>query len=400
MQNKRGLYILISGLMMLAMLLSACGPSPTPLAEEQAEVEPTEVEEEPAEAEDTEETEEDEESEEENPVVGFFMPDKKIARYETKDVPLFREKLNEVCPECELISHISDSDPVEQQNAVEQAITNGADVIVIMPVDTKAAAAIADNAKSKGIPVVAYSRLLENSDGVTVHIGFKLRDMGEAQAQSVIKALEEREIEKPWDIAMINGSPTDSNMPPIKEGAMSVFQPYIDAGDLNIFRSVDVQDWDPAKAQAAMEQILTASGGDIDAVYCMNDGMAGGVHAAINAAGIQPVPPITGLDASLAAIQRILVGEQYSTVYLPIENMTDIAGDVTEALLETGEVPDEMIDGMIDNGATELPTVSIPVTNVEKGDIEEVIIGQGFWSVEEICTPEYEEACQEAGLLE
>jgi len=405
MLNKKRLYILLCGVTVFAMLLASCGTPSTPTAEQPSEEEPTaveEAEEEPTEAEEAEptEVEEAEEAEEEPLKVGLFLPDKKVARYETKDKPFFEQRLEEICPDCELIAHIADSDPVEQKNAVEQAITNGADVLVIMAVDTKAAAVMADDAKKNGIPVLAYSRLLENSDGVTAYIGWRLADIGEAQAESLLKGLEEKGVEKPWDIAMINGSPTDSNMPPIRDGAMEVFQPLIDAGELNIVRSVDVQDWDPAKAQAAMEQILTASGGEIDGVYCMNDGMAGGAHAAMNAAGIEPVPPITGLDASLAAVQRILVGEQYSTVYMPIEGMASLAAELAYELATTGEVPEDVADETIDNGAKEVPSIANPVISVEKEDIGDVLIEGGFWTVEDICTEDYEEACKEAGLLE
>ena len=157
------------------------------------------------------------------------------------------------------------------------------------------AAVQADYAKAAGVPVIAYSRLLENSDGVTVNIGFALEDIGIAQAESLVEALEARGIENP-EIVMVNGSATDSNMLPIRDGALSVFEPLVDAGKLTIVKTVDTPDWDPTKAQSEMEQILTATGGKVDGVYVMNDGMASGVLAAINRAGIKPVPPITGLD--------------------------------------------------------------------------------------------------------
>jgi D-xylose transport system substrate-binding protein len=331
--------------------------------------------------------------------VGIFLPDKKTLRYETKDRPIFTEKMKEICPTCEVIGQISDSDATEQQSAVEQAITNGASVVAIMAVDTKAAAVMADYAKERGVYVIAYSRLLENSDGVTVNIGFALADIGIAQAESLVKALDERGIENPR-IVMINGGPSDSNMPPIRDGAMSVFQPLVDAGKLTIVKSVDTPDWDPNQAQSLMEQILTETGGQIDGVYVMNDGMATGVLAALNSAGISPIPPITGLDAELAAIQRILVGDQYSSVYLPIEDMATQAAEIAYDLATTGEVPEEMIDGTVNNGAIDVPSVNIDVTNVDKSNIKEKIVDTGFWSVDEICTPEFEQACKDAGLTE
>jgi len=329
--------------------------------------------------------------------IGLFLPDKKTARYDTKDRPYFEAKMKEICPTCEVISDISNSDPVAQQNAVQQAITNGAKVVAIMAVDTKAAAVIADYAKKAGVPVIAYSRLLQNSDGVTVNIAFALADIGIAQAKSLVEALDKKGITNP-KIVMVNGSATDSNMPPIRDGAMTIFKPLVDAGKLTIVKTVDTPDWDPTKAQNEMEQILTETGGKVDGVYVMNDGMASGVMAAFNSAGIKPVPPITGLDAELAAIQRILTGQQYSTVYMPIKAMADKAAEIAYALATTGKVPAGMTGGTINNGSIDVPSVSIPVVNVDKASIKEKIIDSGFWKLDEICTADFLDACKAAGL--
>jgi len=379
-------FTLITAIFIAAIMLAACATPSTPTAELPAAEEPVAEEpvvEAPAEAETIK--------------VGIFLPDKKTMRYETKDKPLFEARLMENCPDCELISNIADSDPIEQQNAVEQAITNGAKVVAIMAVDTKAAAVLADYAKAAGVPVIAYSRLLENSDGVTVNIGFALEDIGIAQAESLVEALDARGIENP-EIVMINGSATDSNMIPIRDGALSVFQPLIDAGKLTIVQTVDTPDWDPTKAQSEMEQILTATGGKVDGVYVMNDGMASGVLAAVNSAGIKPVPPITGLDCELAAIQRILVDQQYSSVYLPIDSMAAQAADIAYALATTGTFPQDLVARTVNNGAIDVPSVDIPVVNVDKSNIQEKIIDSGFWTLDEICTPEFQEACEAAGL--
>jgi D-xylose transport system substrate-binding protein len=154
------------------ILLSACAtPTQQPAAPQQTtepEVAATEA---PAEA----------------PTVGIFLPDKKTMRYDTKDRPIFTEKMKEICPDCEVIRHIADPDAAEQQSAVEQAITNGAKVVAIMAVDTKAAAVIADYAKERGVRLLLTPRLLENSDGVTVNIAFALADIGIAQAESCSK---------------------------------------------------------------------------------------------------------------------------------------------------------------------------------------------------------------------
>jgi len=126
--------------------------------------------------------------------------------------------------------------------------------------------------------------------------------------------------------------------------------------------------------------------------------MASGVLAALNSAGISPIPPITGLDAELAAVQRILTGDQYSSVFLPIDVMAATAAEIAYALATTGEVPADMIDRTVNNGAIDVPSVDIPVGNVDITNIQENVIDTGFWTLDEICTPEYEQACKDAGL--
>lgn len=388
MINSPRFFRFLSTISIAAVLIAACAAPSTPTVEEQVATQP--AAEQPTVAAPAQPTE---------PIkIGFFLPDKKTMRYDTKDRPIFEETVKELCPDCEVITHIADSDIAEQQAAVEQAITNGVKVIVIMAIDTKAAAVIADYAKERNVPVVAYSRLLENSEGVTVNLAFALADIGIAQAQSLVEALEKNGITNP-KIVMVNGSPTDSNMPPIRDGAMEVFQPLIDTGKLTIVKSVDTPDWDPNRAQSLMEQALTETGGQVDGIYVMNDGMATGVLAALNASGIKPTPPITGLDCELATIQRMLVDEQYSSVYLPIADMASMAAEVAYALATTGQIPDGIVSGTINNGAIDVPSVYVPVVNVDKSNIQEKIIDTDFWTVEQICTPEFADACREAGLL-
>ncbi len=371
-----------------AFLISACGPSTTPTAAQPTAAQATTA------AQPTTATT----STAKTIKIGLFLPDKKTARWDSKDRPYFEAKLKEICPDCEFLYTNVDADATAQLIAVQTAITNGANVVAVSAVDSKAAAAIADYAKAAGVPVIAYSRPIENSDGVTVNIGFNLEDIGVAQAQALVDALDKKGVANP-QIVMINGGPSDANMPPIKAGAMKVFQPLIDAGKLTILDSVDTPDWDPTKAQNEMQQILTASAGKkIDGIYVMNDGMAGGVVAALTAAGIDPLPPVTGLDCELAAVQRILVGQQLMCVYLPIKAMADAAAQMAYDLATKGEVSADMIQGSLNNGAIDVPAAFIPVGSVDVTNIKETLIAEEFWTVDDICTPDFNDACKAAGL--
>jgi D-xylose transport system substrate-binding protein len=328
--------------------------------------------------------------------IALMLPDAQTARYDTKDMPAFKAKLAAICPSCELIYSNAHGDANAQLSAAEAALANGAKVIAIMAVDTKAAVIIADKAKAAGVPVIAYSRML-NSDGVSYAVWGDVPAIGQGQAQALVDRLNELKIANP-QIVMINGSPADSNMPLFKEGAMRVFGPLVEAGKLTIAKSYDTPGWDPAKAQSEMQQALTALGNKVDGVYAMNDGTAGGIVAAFLAAGISPIPPITGLDADLAAMQRILVDQQLGSSYFPIKTMAETAAVMAYDLATTGTVPADMIQTKVNNGAKDIPAVLLGSTFVTKSNMKATVIADGWWTVDQICTPEFEAACKATGL--
>ena len=241
--------------------------------------------------------------------IALLLPETKTTRYETADKPDFEAKMKELCPDCEIIYSNANQDATQQLSQAEAALTNGAQVLVLDPVDSAAAATIADKAKAQGVPVIAYDRLILNSDGVDYYISFDNEEVGKLQAQSLIDDLNKMNMQNPT-IVMINGSPTDNNAGLFKQGAHSVFDPLVQAGNLTIAKEYDTPDWSPDQAQTEMQQALTALSNKVDGVYAANDGTASGAIAAMKAAGLNPLPPITGQDAELAGIQRILAGEQ------------------------------------------------------------------------------------------
>jgi D-xylose transport system substrate-binding protein len=328
----------------------------------------------------------------------LLLPDANTARYDTKDMPAFKAKLAELCPSCELTYNNAKGDTNEQLTAAEAALANGVKVLVIMAIDTTAASVIADKAKAAGVPVISYSRLLLNSDGVSYNVGGgDVPGIGKQQAQALVDRLNELKIANP-KIVMINGSPADNNMLLFKQGAMSVFDPLVKAGKLTIAKSYDTPDWDPAKAQSEMQSALTSLGGKVDGVYCMNDGTAGGVVAAFLAAGISPIPPITGLDADLAAMQRILVGQQLMSSYFPINTMAETAATMAYDLATTGTVPLNLINSTVNNGVKDIPSFNVNFEAVNKTNMKDTVIADGFWTVDQICTPDFNAACIAAGL--
>jgi D-xylose transport system substrate-binding protein len=332
--------------------------------------------------------------------IALLLPETKTTRYETADRPDFEAKFKELCPACQIIYSNANQDANTQLSQAEAALTNGAQVLVLDPVDSAAAGSIADKAKAAGVPVIAYDRLILNSDGVNYYISFDNEEVGKLQAQSLVDKLTSMGVANPT-IVMINGSPTDNNASLFKAGAHSVFDPLVSAGKLTIAKEYDTPDWSPDQAQNEMQQALTALGNKVDGVYCANDGTASGAIAAMKAAGLSPLPPVTGQDAELAGIQRILVGDQYMTVYKAIKPEAEAAAQLAYDLLTKTAVPDSMTNGKtVNNGKYDVPSVLLTPVAVTKDNVKTTVVADGFWTTDQICTADYASACKDAGLTQ
>jgi D-xylose transport system substrate-binding protein len=325
--------------------------------------------------------------------IALLLPESKTARYEAADRPLFTAKLKELCADCELIYSNADQDTAKQQQQAEAAITNGANVLVLDPVDGAAAGGIVTRAKQSNIPVISYDRLITDAD-VDYYISFDNEKVGQLQGESLLEALDGGSGKS---IVMINGAPTDNNAKLFKQGAHSVLD-----GKVDIVKEYDTPDWSPDRAQTQMEQAITAEGEDgFDGVYAANDGTAGGAIAAMKGSGIDPAErPTTGQDAELAAIQRILAGEQFMTVYKAIKPEAEAAAELAVALANGTEPPDGLVNGSVNNGMKDVPSVLLDPIAVTKENVADTIVKDEFHSVSDICTAEYADACAEAGISE
>jgi D-xylose transport system substrate-binding protein len=325
--------------------------------------------------------------------IALLLPESKTARYETHDRPNFERKVRELCPDCEILYSNADQDASKQQNQAEAALTNGAKVLVLDPVDSASAAAIVTRARQSKVAVLSYERLILNAD-VDYYISFDNEQVGRLQAQALADKLK-ADGKGSGTIVMIHGSPTDNNAGMFKSGAHSV----IDASGLKVGAEYDTPDWSPDKAQQEMEQAITRLGKEnIAGVYAANDGTAGGAIAAMKAAGLNPLPPVTGQDAELSAIQRILSGEQYMTIYKAIKAEGEIAGEIAVALLRGGQLPPGRINGKVNNGTKDVPSILLPAQIVTKDNVKSTIVADGFWTAAQICEGAYATACATAQI--
>jgi D-xylose transport system substrate-binding protein len=327
--------------------------------------------------------------------IGFLLPETETARYETQDKPLFEQKVAELCPDCDILYQNADQDPTKQQSQVEAMVTQGVDVIVLDPVDSTSAAGMVTRASQADIPVISYDRLILDAD-LAAYAEFNSPEVGKQQGDALTKKLAE-DGNPTGPIVQINGDPKDNNAKLFKEGATSVFQ----AKGVDVAKEYDTPDWLPENAQTEMDQAITALGHDgFKGVLAANDGTAGGAIAALKGAGIDPSTiPVTGQDAELAAIQRILAGEQYMTVYKPIKPLADNAATLAVAVVN-GEDPAQssVINGSENNNTEDVPAAITDTIPVFKDNVKDTVVKDGYWSAQEICTAQYKADCQAAGI--
>jgi D-xylose transport system substrate-binding protein len=322
--------------------------------------------------------------------IALLLPESKTTRYEALDRPLFEKKVAELCPDCKVVYSNADQDAAKQQSQSDAALVQGVDVIVLDAVDANAAVAIVGAAKKKNVPVIAYDRLISGAP-IDFYVSFDNFTIGKQQGEALLAALSVGGDPKRGEVVMINGSPTDPSAGDYKKGAHAALD-----GKVNIGKEFDTPDWSPDKAQQEMEQSITALGKDkIIGVYAANDGTAGGAIAAMKRAGYQTLPPITGQDAELAAVQRIIAGDQYMTIYLRIKDEADAAAVAAVDILQ-GRKPTSKTQ--VDNGSGSIPAVLVDAVPVTKDNVKDTIVADGFYTAAQLCTGEFAAACSSIGI--
>ncbi|WP_328564800.1 sugar ABC transporter substrate-binding protein [Streptomyces coelicoflavus] len=322
--------------------------------------------------------------------VGLLLPENQTARYEKFDKPMIEKKVKELTNnKGEVVYANAKQDASLQNQQVETMITNKVDVMIVDAVDYKAIAGSVKKAHDAGIKVVAFDRLAEGP--IDAYTSFDNVTVGKTQGEALLKALGDKA--KDSQIVMMNGSSTDPNAAQFKEGAHSVLD-----GKVKIGREYDTKEWKPENANANMQAAISALGKDkIDGVYSANDGMAGGSITALKRAGIKDIP-VTGQDAELAGVQRIVTGEQYMSVFKSYPKEAETAAEMAVALAK-GESLDSIANDKVDSATTKgVPAVIVPVVSLTQDNIKETVIKDGFYTIDEICTDKYKAACDKIGL--
>ncbi|MGW2633764.1 sugar ABC transporter substrate-binding protein [Streptomyces chattanoogensis] len=323
------------------------------------------------------------------PQIGVLFPDDNW-RFRHFDKPLIKKKIHELCPECKVEAVNSQHDVATQQAQMDAMITKRVDALILDANDPKAMRTPVENAHRAGIPVVAYDRLAEGP--ISGYVSFDGAKVGRLQGEALLRALGKKA--HGGQIVMMNGAATDPNSAWFRQGALSVLQ-----GKVRIGKAYNTAGWRPEFANANMSAAIAALGADrIDGVLSANDGLAAGIISALKAAKIDPLPPVTGQDAEIAAIQRILTGEQYMTVLKPFKPEADGAAAMAVALARgktLGGIATHKVDSPTTRGIPAVLLTPVPVT---VHTIKDTVIKNGMYTIDQICTPKFAAACAKAGL--
>ncbi|MFE2275842.1 sugar ABC transporter substrate-binding protein [Streptomyces sp. NPDC059454] len=326
--------------------------------------------------------------------IGLLLPEKANTRYEQFDYPIFKTKVESLTNKKGTVEYANaEADADKQASQMQEMVDDQVDAIVLDAVDAHAIADSVQKAKDAGIPVIAYDRLAEGP--IDAYISFDNALVGEVQGRSLLESLGD-DLAITDKIVMMNGSSTDPNAKQFKAGALSELK-----GKVTISKSYDTKDWKPENAQANMVEAINAIGADnIEAVYSANDGMAGGIVKALKAAGVTEMPPITGQDAELAAVQRILADEQYMSVYKSYPDEAENAAEMAVAKVQGKDIQfDALTRDRVDSPtAKDIPAQLVPVIALTKDNIEDTVVADGIYDVSDICTAEFAAACEAVKL--
>ncbi|MFE3163140.1 sugar ABC transporter substrate-binding protein [Streptomyces sp. NPDC059224] len=326
--------------------------------------------------------------------VGVLMPDTINTRYKNFDYPIMADKIAELTNKQGKVDYQNASSSASKQaEQMQKMIDDKTDVIILDSVDSHAIAPTVKKAKNAGIPVIAYDRLAEGP--IDAYVSFDNELVGEVQARTLLEALGP-DAGLSDKIIMINGSPTDPNAKQFKAGAKSELD-----GKVSISAEYDTKDWDPPTAGRETTRAIGEIGKDnVAAVYSANDAMAAEIIKSLKAAGVTDMPPVTGQDADLDAIQRILIGQQYMTVYKPYPDEAEAAAQMAVYKVQGKDIQfDALTQDQVDSPTNkDIPAQLVQVSAVTKSKIKDTVVADGIYKISQICTPDYKSACEAAGL--
>jgi D-xylose transport system substrate-binding protein len=305
-----------------------------------------------------------------NPKIGFSIDDLRVERW-TRDRDYFvaaAEKLGG-----KVYVQSADANEQRQISQIENLISRGVDVLVIVPYNSTVLTNTIKEAKKAKIKVISYDRLILNAD-IDAYISFDNEKVGEMQAEVISKLVPK------GNYYLLGGAPTDNNAKMFRQGQMNILKPLVDKGDIKIVGQQWVKDWSPAEALSITENALTANKNKIDAIIASNDGTAGGAIQALAAQKLAGKVPVSGQDADLAAIKRVIGGTQAMTVYKPLKT---IASEAAKLAIELAQNKTPAYNASYDNGLKKVSSVLLKPTSLTKANVN-LVVEDGFYTKAQI----------------
>jgi len=302
--------------------------------------------------------------------IGFSMDTLKEERWQ-RDKALVEQRCKEVGAECEV--QVANGDDAVQTKQCDNLLTKGVDVLIVAPHNGQIAASIVEAAHRQGVPVISYDRLIRNSD-VDLYVSHQVVKIGQMQAQYALDHAPK------GNYVLIGGSPTDNNALLLRDGQMQVLKPAIDRGDIKVVTDQFAKEWKAEEALRITEDALTKTNNDIQAIVASNDGTAGGAISALPPQLVGKVL-VTGQDAALDAVQRIVEGKQTMTIYKPIRPLAYSAVDSAIKLAHKEKVDAK---DKINNGKIDVPSILQEPIVVDKNNVMDTVIKDGYHKVEDV----------------
>lgn len=303
--------------------------------------------------------------------IGFLMDSLKVERWQT-DLDKFQKRAAELG--VDVLVETAEGDDELQLRQAEKLLDSGVKALVLVPHDADKAVRIVRAAKAKQVPLLCYERLVRDPD-VSLFIGVNALAVGLLQADFLSKQAPK------GNYVLIGGSPTDINAKSLHDGQMIILKPFVDRGDIKIVSDTWSKDWDPSEAYAHMSEAIESTKGDITAVVASNDGTAGGAIQALEEHKLAGKVLVSGQDADLAAIIRILNGTQTMTVYKPLGSQAKLAAEAAVALAK-GEAA--KTTAAVEIGNKTIPAIPLNPVVVTKDNVKETVIKDGFQNLETI----------------
>ncbi|WP_225913838.1 sugar ABC transporter substrate-binding protein [Leptolyngbya ohadii] len=319
--------------------------------------------------------------------IGVLLPETDTStRWESYDRPLLEQEIKKVLPDAQIQYANANNNADTQQNQAESALTRGACILVIGANDSQKAGAIVQSAKSTGVPVIAYDRLIQDND-LAYYVSFDNVRVGEMQGQYIIDQYKQGKygLKRGSNVAMLNGSRTDNNALQFREGALKVLQPYFDRGELKLVFDQFTPNWDLARAQSLTDGVLTREKNNVQAIYAASDILSTGAIAALRAQNLNGKVLVTGQDANASNVQAILTGDQSMTIYKPIVEIASSAAQIVGALSNGTDTASLTNATTKTEAGGQIPSSLSTPQLVDANNIQDTVIKDGFLTKQQVC---------------